>query len=187
MLFASCGNKALDTSKGEQAKKEAVQVKEISNFDNDGESTLPRKLYETKDKLVFYTTQGIFSYDITKKKISEGFAITDSEYAKDGESVRKIPLNFQGDITFIADIGKDHKEIYVFPRDRKFYHIYSVANKKVTKVNKLYKKTISDEEGLDKLIKKQESGWTFGNGEANIKNYKYKSHIIGKVYKPFAK
>ncbi|ETK00346.1 hypothetical protein HMPREF0378_0798 [Eubacterium nodatum ATCC 33099] len=190
VMLASCGTKNTESNESEPTKKETVQVKEISNFDNDGEkveSTLPRTLYETKDKLVFYTTQGVFTYDITKKKISEGFAIMDSEYAKEGESAGKIPLNFQGDVTFTADTGKDNKEIYIFPQDRKFYYIYNVADKKVTKVNEMYKKTISDEKGLDKLINKQESGWTSGNGEANIKDYKYKSPTTGKVYRPFAK
>lgn len=190
VMLASCGTKNTESNESEPTKKETVQVKEISNFDNDGEkaeTTLPKTLYETKDKLVFYTTQGVFTYDIKQKKISEGFAIMDSEYAKEGESAGKIPLNFQGDVTFTADIGKDHKEIYVFPQDRKFYYIYSVADKKVTKVNEMYKKTISDEKELDKLIKKQESGWTSGDGEANIKNYKYKSPTTGKVYKPFVK
>ena len=51
----------------------------------------------------------------------------------------------------------------------------------------MYKKTIHDEKGLDKLIKKQESGWFSSNGEANIKDYKYKSPTTGKVYRPFAK
>ena len=190
VMLASCGTKNTESNESEPTKKETVQVKEISNFDNDGEkveSTLPRTLYETKDKLVFYTTQGVFTYDVAKKKVSEGFAIMDSEYAKEGESVGKIPLNFQGDVRFTADTGKDNKEIYIFPQDRKFYYIYSVADKKVIKVNEMYKKTIRDEKGLDKLIKKQESGWSFGNEEANIKDYKYKSPTTGKVYRPFAK
>lgn len=190
VMLASCGTKNTESNESEPTKKETVQVKEISNFDNDGvkaESTSPRTLYETKDKLVFYTTQGVFTYDVAKKKVSEGFAIMDSEYAKEGESVGKIPLNFQGDVRFTADTGKDNKEIYIFTQDRKFYYIYSVADKKVIKVNEMYKKTIRDEKGLDKLIKKQESGWSFGNEEANIKDYKYKSPTTGKVYRPFAK
>lgn len=190
VMLASCGTKNTGSNESEPTKKETVQVKEISNFNNDGvkaESTLPRTLYETKDKLVFYTTQGVFNYDVAKKKVSGGFAIMDSEYAKEGESAGKIPLNFQGDVTFTADVGKDHKEIYVFPQDRKFYYIYSVEDRKVTRVNEIYEKTIHDEKGFDMLIKKQQSGWSSGNGEANIKDYKYKSPTTGKVYRPFAK
>ena len=134
VMLASCGTKKTESNESKPTKKETVRVEKVSNFDNDGvkaESTLPRTLYETKDKLVFYTTQGVFTYDIAKKKVSEGFAIMDSKYAKEGESAGKIPLNFQGDVTFIADIGKAHKKIYVFPQDKKFYYIYSLDRKSV--------------------------------------------------------
>ena len=196
-VLPACSCKTSDSEK--QSGNETVKVKEIRSLNsNDGsrsEASPPRTIYETKEKLMFYTTQGIYLYDKDKKKLVSGFTVIDKntpvadpEY---DDHSGKVRINAQGDITFAVDISKDKKEVYIFaydgPANKAVYYICNLANKKVTKINGVYKKTVKDEKGIDKLMDKQGRGWynepEYGN--ADIKHYRYKSPQSGKVYAPF--
>lgn len=78
-VLPACSYKTSDSEK--QSGNETVKVKEIRSLNsNDGrrvETSPPGTIYETKEKLMFYTTQGIYLYDKDKKKLVSGFTVID--------------------------------------------------------------------------------------------------------------